>query len=275
MTDIPAVCDTCLDSDYIEMKRLHNGAECKICTNPFTVFKWKSKNSALHKTVICQTCSRSKNCCQSCLNDLTFGIDIHTRDNLFKLAKIDKNPIARNTATKLYHSNLQKETEPSPLNETSLSLIESKLKPIVKDLQNSVEFTSKLKKLPFNGNLSSNNTYNTFFLFGFKNLDKTSISNYFNIPTDSIHLNNSAQLAFVEFPDHSSANSFASKLGHTDKPALIIINNTPLRICWATTIVEFSSEESTKVANIVSKQFKKLSKTELRAKNSTNAKIHK
>lgn len=276
MTDIPAVCDTCLGSDYIEMKRLLNGAECKICTLPFTVFKWKSNNS-LHKTVICLTCSRSKNCCQSCLNDLTFGIDIHTRDKLFKLAKIDNQIKLSNTTSKIYNANILNEKYKSEEithlhdNNEKLSLIQSKLDSLPEN------FTLKLKKLPFKGNLSinNNNSFKYFFLFGFQNLDKSSIAIFFNLPQSSIHLNNTARLAFIEFPNHNKAVEFAKQFNSPNKPALIIIDNIPLRISWAQSIIEFSPQESSKIANIVSKQMAKLSKDELRAKNLTSAKIHK
>lgn len=116
----PAICDSCLGlNPYVEMKRQINGAECKICSKPFTVFKWYAEfengEKTLKKTVICLTCARSKNRCQSCLLDLTFGISIELRDKLLKIAKLDNNKLsitndivsnAKNTTSRLYNSNL-------------------------------------------------------------------------------------------------------------------------------------------------------------------------
>lgn len=50
------------------------GQECKICNRPFTVFRWcPGARMRFKKTEICQTCSKLKNVCQTCLLDLEFG----------------------------------------------------------------------------------------------------------------------------------------------------------------------------------------------------------
>lgn len=65
---------------YLQTKQTL-GAECKICTRPFTVFRWQPGSVArFKKTEICQTCAKSRNVCQTCLLDLQFGLPTQVRD---------------------------------------------------------------------------------------------------------------------------------------------------------------------------------------------------
>jgi pre-mRNA-splicing factor RBM22/SLT11 len=87
------------------------GKECKICSRPFTVFRWcPGARMRFKKTEVCQTCSKLKNVCQTCLLDLEYGLPIQVRDAALKL----KDDLPKSDVNKEYYiQNMERELQRS------------------------------------------------------------------------------------------------------------------------------------------------------------------
>jgi len=85
-SQFPMLCETCLgDNPYVRMQKEDYGVECKICVRPFTIFRWKAGTQGRYKaTVVCQSCARMKNVCQTCLFDLEYGLPVQVRDKFLE-----------------------------------------------------------------------------------------------------------------------------------------------------------------------------------------------
>nr|NP_001071914.1 zinc finger protein [Ciona intestinalis]BAE93304.1 zinc finger protein [Ciona intestinalis] len=107
-SDFPILCQTCLgDNPYIRMTKETFGKECKICDRPFTVFRWcPGARMRFKKTEVCQTCSKLKNICQTCLLDLEYGLPVQTRDEALAI----KDDIPKSDVNKeFYTQNMERE----------------------------------------------------------------------------------------------------------------------------------------------------------------------
>ena len=70
----------------MRMTKEHYAHDCKICLKPFTIFRWcPGRGMRFRRTEICQTCSRLKNACQSCILDLQYGLPIQIRDGVLQI----------------------------------------------------------------------------------------------------------------------------------------------------------------------------------------------
>ncbi|KAH9813935.1 hypothetical protein DFH28DRAFT_929488 [Melampsora americana] len=108
-SDFPILCETCLGANpYVRMSKQSLGKECKICTRPFTIFRWlPGAGMRYKKTEICQTCAKLKNVCQTCLLDLQYGLPTQVRDTALGLnskaptSNINREYFAQNMENKL------------------------------------------------------------------------------------------------------------------------------------------------------------------------------
>lgn len=100
------------------------GKECKICARPFTVFRWcPGARMRFKKTEICQTCSKLKNVCQTCLLDLEYGLPIQVRDAALKI----QDDLPRNEVNKEYYiQNLDSQMSKFDATQPSNSALKSK-----------------------------------------------------------------------------------------------------------------------------------------------------
>jgi pre-mRNA-splicing factor RBM22/SLT11 len=110
VSEFPILCNTCLgDVPFLRMTKAEWDKECKICTRPFIVFRWKpGKQARFKKTEICQTCAKVKNVCQTCLFDLQFGLPVEVRDSFLKeKIEVPKDPVNRDFWAHQMTKNLQ------------------------------------------------------------------------------------------------------------------------------------------------------------------------
>lgn len=100
-----------IDIFFLQTKEKY-GKECKICSRPFTVFRWNpGAKMRFKKTEVCQTCSRLKNVCQTCLLDLEYGLPIQVRDAALRI----KDDLPRSEVNKEYYvQNIDKEVTAFP-----------------------------------------------------------------------------------------------------------------------------------------------------------------
>lgn len=81
--DFPIICESCLGPNpYTRMMKTKMAKECRISDTPFTAFRWQGALRRWKETIVCAAVAREKNICQSCLNDLEYGVPFNVRDHV-------------------------------------------------------------------------------------------------------------------------------------------------------------------------------------------------
>lgn len=109
-SDFPILCETCLgENTYMRMTRQVHGDECKVCSRPFTVFRWcPGRGMRFKKTEICQMCARAKNVCQTCVLDLQYNLPVQVRDSILGTEQsIPKSDVNRQFYNQVIEQRLQ------------------------------------------------------------------------------------------------------------------------------------------------------------------------
>lgn len=147
---MPSVCERCLpDNPYVQMLKEDYGAECKICTRPFTIFRWKADRTARQKrTNICLTCARLKNCCQCCMLDLSFGLPIVVRDAALKMIAPGPNSEVNR---EYYAQNHEREIEEGKGEVEKYEKTDEKARELLRRLANSEPYYKKQRRLEEEG----------------------------------------------------------------------------------------------------------------------------
>ena len=156
-TDFPSVCENCLpDNPYVQMLKDDHGAECKICTRPFTVFRWKADRTARTKrTNICLTCARLKNCCQCCMLDLSFGLPIVVRDAALKMVA----PGPESSINREYYAqNNEREIEEGRGGTEEYEKTDEKARELLRRLANSEPYYKRQRRLEANEEVANAET---------------------------------------------------------------------------------------------------------------------
>ena len=265
------------------MIRQANGDECRQCTRPFTVYRWGNRTAStkLQKTIICMTCARARNCCQSCLLDITYGIPTDIRDTALKMAGLEPiwntpNPTNREVKAIIADKLEQKFKDEDDRIRDILSKLAEKLNVdktsedgnVTRDVP--MDIGKLAKKLPFS-NLLDVNKYNeltSFFIFGFpsdipKNMISTHVSQYGKLK--SIAINNASRCGFITFESKDSANAFAKAINENGMnknkttAGLLLLDNNPMRVCFGKQRpLPGNANDMKKLSGVVAKVMKQL-----------------
>lgn len=288
------------------MVREKYGEQCKLCTRPFTVFRWlPEKGGKYKKTTICLTCSRQKNCCQSCMMDLTFGLPLPIRDAALKMAGTSgsSNAITRQYIAQNFEGILQDGQVPDEYKNMS-----SQARDLLRNLSTAMPYYKQPKqqhqhhqqqsssihgtedkalladvqklasKLPLNGSIRipKDESITSFFISGIEDdLSETVIRNHFKEfgPIRSLVVVHRARCGFITFEQRSHAEAAASSI----IDGKLVLNGCRLKVVWGKPrSLGTSNAQHAKLAGIIkrSSRLKKSGKQQISQRGYNNSEGH-
>ena len=244
----------------------------------------------MKKTIVCGTCLRVRNCCQSCMVDVYFKIPLEIRDAALKMADIE-NPylmeqsqnrevkalMAEKKENKGFKTEGQREKAQEILNTLAERLGKQKPAPISspheQETATAKDLSKIVSKLPFGANLEvpKDETVKSFFVFGFDpQMPQYVVKDYCEKVVGgsvSVKMAHRARCAFVTFGSRQEAEQFGEKLGtakisKSDKTAALVIldKKYPVRFCWGSPkSLGTTGTEQGKIGSVVVKVMKQLS----------------
>ena len=83
-TDFPQLCETCLGPNpYVRMIKLPPGHKlCTISGLSYQAFRWTPSGGRQKETIISYAVAKERNICQTCLNDMQYGLPVGVRDKI-------------------------------------------------------------------------------------------------------------------------------------------------------------------------------------------------
>ncbi|KAI6250705.1 Pre-mRNA-splicing factor slt11 [Erysiphe necator] len=159
-TDFPSVCENCLpETRFVQMLKEDHGAECKICTRPYTIFQWKSDRTSRSKhTNICLTCARLKNCCQCCMLDLAFALPIVVRDAALRMVA----PGPQSAVNREYYAQEhEREIEDGRGGTEAYEKTDEKARELLRRLANSEPYYKKQRRIEAPGEEGMKSSYSS------------------------------------------------------------------------------------------------------------------
>lgn len=296
------------------MVRQKGGEECKLCTRPFTVYRWNILNELrqLKKTIICETCSNARNCCQSCMVDVTYGISLEIRDAALKMAGLPNEyaveSTTRNREVKAIMADKldakEKKSEDADekrlkakaiLETLAAKLATTKRRPAKERATeaSNKDVTKLVNKLPFNAPIQApeDGSIKSFFIFGFTpEMPQYVLTDFCSEhgPLALTKMVHRARCAYVTFGERKDAEKFAesivsNRLNKTSKiPGLVVVGGKyPVRVAWgAPKSLGTTNDEHNKLGLVVMKVMKQLAErqsapVQKQKKNSEKVKTYK